>query len=47
MARWVGAQGPVTLAKNALTYPNYDVIDKKCKTSHFFKSIFPKNLYRV
>jgi len=30
MARWVGAQGQVTSAKNAKTYPKYDV-DKKTK----------------
>jgi len=28
MARWLGAQGQVNSAKNAKTYPNYDVIHK-------------------
>jgi len=40
MTRWVGAQGQVTSAKNAWTYPSYEVIDKKMKSKTFqFKNL--------
>jgi len=31
MARWAGAHGQVNSAKNAKTYPKYDVAHKKPK----------------
>jgi len=35
MARWVGAQGQVNLAKTAKTCPLYDVNHRKPKTNNF------------
>ena len=39
MARWGGAQGPVTTAKNAYNFPHYDVTHKKSKTFLFFSNL--------
>jgi len=35
MACWVAAQGQVTSARNAKTYPTYDVIDKNPEIQNF------------